>query len=208
MKVLRSLFTLIALMVTLSSSAIAQDASRLERLLGFSGRQKPATPLLAPQGLQDHAANGKLVLSLDDSIRLALSNNTDIRLDHAQIEFAQNNFHRVHGPFDPLVTSNFADSRTKSPAITQIQGAAVPDSLVQTTTFGYGQTFQTGTNFQTTFNATKLSNNDILNLVNPSITTGLQFTLTQPLLRNFGLFPNRTPILIAQRNLKPARPSI
>jgi outer membrane protein TolC len=147
------------------------------------------------------------VLSLDDTIRLALSNNTDIRLDHAQIEFAQNNLHRVHGPFDPLLTSSFADNRTKSPAITQIQGAAVPDSLVQTTTFGYAQTFQTGTNFQTAFNATKLSNNDILNLVNPSITTGLQFTLTQPLLRNFGLFPNRAPILIAQRNLKQARAS-
>jgi outer membrane protein TolC len=43
--------------------------------------------------------------------------------------------------------------------------------------------------------------------VNPSIATGLQFTLTQPLLRNFGLFPNRAPILIAQRNLKQARAS-
>jgi outer membrane protein TolC len=207
MKVLRSLFALMALIVALSFSARAQDSTRLERVPGISSRQKPAPPLAAPQGLQDHAANGKLVLSLDDTIRLALSNNTDIRLDHAQIEFAQNNLHRTHGPFDPLLTSSFADNRTKSPAITQIQGAAVPDSLVQTTTFGYTQTFQTGTNFQTAFNATKLSNNDILNLVNPSIATGLQFTLTQPLLRNFGLFPNRAPILIAQRNLKQARAS-
>src|SRR5213079_293925 len=41
----------------------------------------------------------------------------------------------------------------------------------------------------------------------PSIATDLQFTVTQPLLRNFGLFPNRAPILIAQRNLKQARAS-
>jgi outer membrane protein TolC len=207
MKVLRFLFALIASILAVSFSVSAQDASRLERVLGISGRQKPAPPLFAPLGLLDHAANGKLVLSLEDSIRLALSNNTDIRLDHSQIEFAQDNLHRSHGPFDPLITSSFADNRTKSPAITQIQGAAVPDALVQTTTFGYAQTFQTGTNFQTAFNATKLSNNDILNLVNPSITTGLQFTVTQPLLRNFGLFPNRAPILIAQRNLKQARAS-
>jgi len=205
MKVLRFLFILIALIVAPSFSALAQQAPRLERLLGISGRQKLAGPLPSPQGLQDHVANGKLVLSLDDSIRLALSNNTDVRLNHSQIEFAQNNLHRAHGPFDPLVTSSFADNRTKSPAITQIQGAPVLDTLVQTTTLGYSQTFQTGTNFQTTFSANKLSTNDSLSLVNPSLASDLQFTLTQPLLRNFGLFPNRAPILIAQRNLNQAR---
>ncbi len=145
------------------------------------------------------------MLTLDDSIRLALSNNTDIRLDHSQIDFAQNNLHRVRGPFDPLVTSSFADNRAKSPAITSIQGAPVPDTLSQTTSFGYSQTFQTGTNFQTFFSTNKLSTNDSLSLVNPSLASDLQFTLTQPLLRNFGLFPNRAPILIAQRNLHQAR---
>src|SRR6266567_2622207 len=205
MRVLRFMFALIALLVAPSFSALAQNAPRLERVLGISGRQKLAGPLPSPQGLQDHVANGKLVLSLDDSIHLALSNNTDVRLDHSQIEFAQNNLHRAHGPFDPLVTSSFADNRTKSPAITQIQGAPVLDTLVQTTTLGYSQTFQTGTNFQTTFSANKLSTNDSLSLVNPSLASDLQFTLTQPLLRNFGLFPNRAPILIGQRNLNQAR---
>src|SRR6266849_428170 len=205
MNVLRLWFALIVLMLTFSFSALAQEAPRRERFLGISSHQKPAAPLPAPQGLQDHAANGKLVLSLDDSIRLALSNNTDVRIDRSQIEFAQNNLHRARGPFDPLATSGFADNRTKSPAITQIQGALIPDILVQTTILGYAQTFQTGTNFQTSFNASKLSTNDSLSLVNPSIATGLQFTVTQPLLRNFGLFPKRAPLLIAQRNLNQAR---
>jgi outer membrane protein TolC len=185
----------------------AQEAPRLERLLGIGARQKPAPALTPPQGLQDHAVDGKLVLTLDDTIRLALSNNTDIRLDRSQIEFAQNNLSRVRGPFDPLVTSSFADNRSKTPAITQTQGAAIPDTLSQTTTLGYAQTFQTGTNFQTSFNASKLSTNNSLSFVNPSISTDLQFTVTQPLLRNFGPFPNRAPILIAQRNLKQARAS-
>jgi outer membrane protein TolC len=183
----------------------AQDAPRLERLLGIGSHQKPAAPLPVPQGLQDHVASGKLLLTLDDSIRAALSNNTDIRLDRSQIEFAQNNLHRTHGPFDPLVTSSFADSRAKSPTITQIQGAPILDTLVQTTTFGYAQAFQTGTNFQTSFNTNKLSTNDSLSLVNPSLASNLQFSFTQPLLRKFGLFPNRAPILIAQRNLNQAR---
>src|SRR6266436_3553652 len=205
MRVLRIFLVLISSTLALNFSARAQDSSRMERFLGVSGHQKPPAPLPVPQGLQDHVANGKLVLSLNDCIRLALSNNTDIRLDHSQIEFAQNNLHRSRGPFDPLVTSGFSDNRAKSPAITQVQGAAILDTLSHTTTLGYAQTFQTGTNFQTSFNASKLSTNDSLSLVNPSIATDLQFAVTQPLLRNFGLFPNRAPILIARRNLNQAR---
>jgi outer membrane protein len=187
--------------------AHAQEAPRLERLLGIGTRQKPAPLLAASQGLQDHVANGKLVLSLDDTIRLALSNNTDIRLDRSQIEFAQNNLHRAHGPFDPLVTSSFADNRTKSPTIAQTQGAPILETLSQTTAFGFAKTFETGTNFQSSFSASKLSTNSSLSTLNPSIATDLQFSVTQPLLRNFGLFPNRAPILVAQRNLKQARAS-
>jgi outer membrane protein TolC len=205
MRVPRFLFALISLMLTFSSSARAQETTRLETLLGISGRQKPAEPLLGPQGLEDHAANGKLVLSLDETIRLALSNNTDIRIDRYQIELAQNSLHRAHGPFDSLVRSSFSDNRSKSPTITQTQGAPILNSLSQTTTFGYAKLFQTGTNFQSFFSASKLSTNNILSIVNPSIATALQFTVNQPLLRNFGLFPNRAPILIAQRNLRQAR---
>jgi hypothetical protein len=204
MKMLRSLFA-ISLMLTLSGSARAQSASPLERLLGVGGGQKPATSLPVPQGLQDHVAGGKLVLTLEDSIRLALANNTDIRLDHSQIDFAQNNLGRSHSPFDPLATASFADTRAKSLTTSTLQGASILNDLTQTTQLGYRQTFLTGTNFQTAFNANKFSTNSSFNNVNPSLSTNLQFTITQPLLRNFGLFPNRAPILIAQRNLKQAR---
>src|SRR6266446_6778558 len=205
MRAVRSLFILIALILASSFSVRAQNASRLETLLGSSGRQKPAPPLLPPQGLQDHTANGKLVLSLDDAIRLALSNNTDIQLDRSQIEFAQNNVSRVHARFDPSLTSSFADQRTKSPTSTQLQGASILSTLNQTTQVGYSQTFPTGTNFQTSFNVNKFSTNSSFNFLNPFLATALQFTVTQPLLRNRGVFPNRAPILIAQRNLKQAR---
>jgi outer membrane protein len=205
MRVLRLFLVGLSLILACGFSARAQNASRLETWLGVGGRQKPAMPLPAPQGLQDHVANGKFVLSLDDSIRLALANNTDIRIDHTQIDFAQDNLGRAHSPFDPLVSSSFADSRAKSPTITLTQGATVLDTLSQTTTFGYSQLFQSGTNFQTLFNTSKLSTNSSQSTVNPSLSSAVQFTITQPLLRNFGLFPNRAPILIAQRNLRQAR---
>jgi len=205
MRTARLAFSAIAFLALCCAEARAQSSVTLERFFGIGGKQKPATPLPAPQGLADHVVDGKLVLTLGDSIRLALSNNTDIRLDHSQIEFAQDNLRRVRGPFDPVATSSFADNRAKSPTITQIQGAPVLETLTQTTTFGYSQLLQTGTNFQTSFSANKLSTNDSLSLLNPSLASNLQFTVTQPLLKNFGLFPNRAPILIAQRNFKQAR---
>jgi outer membrane protein len=207
MRVVRFLCAAGLLLAGCGVSTRAQNASRLETVLGIGVRQKPAPPLLAPQDLKDHLVDGKLVLSLDDSIRLALSNNTDIHLDHYQIEFAENNLRRVYAPFDPLLTSSFSDQRTKSPTSTQLQGASILNTLSQSTQIGYSQTFQTGTNFQGSFVADKSSTNSSFNFLNPSIATTLQFTVTQPLLRNRGLFPNRAPILIAQRNLKQAHAS-
>jgi outer membrane protein len=147
------------------------------------------------------------VLSLDDCIRLALSYNTDIRLDHYQIDAAENNLQRVYAPFDPLLTSSFTDQRNKTPTSTQLSGASILNELTQQTQVGYSQTFQTGTNFQGSLIAGKTSTNSSFNTLNPATATTLQFILTQPLLRNRGLFPNRAPILIAQRNLKQARAS-
>jgi outer membrane protein len=210
MKLVRFLcaaISLVALIVMSGISARAQNSSPTERYLGIGAKQKPAAPLLAPQDLKDHVVNGKLVLSLDDCIRLALSNNTDIHLDHNQIDIAENNLHRVYGPFDPLLTSSFTDQRNKAPTSTQLSGASILNTLTQQTQVGYAQTFQTGTNFQGSLVATKSSTNSSFNTLNPSTTTALQFFVTQPLLRNRGLFPNRAPILIAQRNLKQARAS-
>jgi outer membrane protein len=205
MRVVRPFVVAILFLASYGVSSWAQNASTLERVLGIGSRQKPAAPLLAPQDLENHVVNGKLVLSLDDSIRLALSNNTDIHLDHYQIETAEDNLRRVYAPFDPLLTSSFSDQRSKSPTSTQLQGASILNDLTQQTQIGYSQTFQTGTNFQGLFTADKSSTNSSFNFLNPSISTALQFTVTQPLLRNRGLFPNRAPILIAQRNLKQAR---
>lgn len=183
----------------------AQSRSPFKTTLGFGAWQHPAPQLPPPEGLEDHIAAGKLVLSVDDSIRLALANNTDIRINRSQIDFAVNNLERSHSPFDPVATSSFSDIRTESLPTSTLQGAPLVSNLSQATLIGYQQLFPTGTTFQTTFDATKFSTNSSFNIVNPSLTTSMQFTATQPLLRNFGLFPNRAPILIAQNNLKQAR---
>lgn len=202
----RILVVFLAFLV-LAASALAQQSTRWERLLGIPAGQPPARPLPPSEGFQDHVVNGQLVLSLDDAIRLAFENNTDIRVDESSLRNAENNVHRSFQFFDPLFSAGFSDQRVKSPSSTQLAGAPVLNSLLQTTQFGYTENFSPGTNFQTSFNISKLSTNSSFSFLNPSFNTTWQFQVTQQLLRNFGRFPNRAPILIAQRNLRQTQSS-
>ena len=71
--------------------------------------------------------------------------------------------------------------RAKAPAISTTQGATILDTLSQSAGLGYAQTFQTGTNFQANVSGSKIATNSSNQFVNPSLSTNLQFTLTQPL---------------------------
>jgi outer membrane protein TolC len=77
--------------------------------------------------------------------------------------------------------------------------------LNQVTQLTYNQTFETGTNIQVNFNATKYSSNSVYNFFNPSLSSYLGFQFTQPLLRNRWLFANRAPLVIARRNVRASR---
>lgn len=199
-------FCLVVVMLALlGKTAGAQDISRRETLIGIPARQTPAARLPLVEGFEDHVRDGKLVLTLDDAIHLALSNNTNISIDVAAVDFAKNAIGRQYAPFDPAFAASFTAQRSKSPAFQELQGAAILDSLSQITQMNYSQTFQTGTNFQTTFTFDKFATNSSFYFLNPYLSPTLQLQVTQPLLRNFGLFPNRAPIVIAQRGLRQAR---
>jgi len=156
-----------------------------------------------PAELHDHVVEGKLRLTLADAIRLALLNNTDVRLNELDVESARFEIERAYQAFDPVSTASFNAGRAISitPAYNELQGAPTLSTLNQLALFDYNQTFQTGTNLDVNFSGAKASTNSIYETYNPYISSTGTLTLTQPLLRNRGLFPNRAPIIIARRNL-------
>jgi len=171
-------------------------------------RYRQTLPALPPlEGFADHVREGKLVLSLDDTIRLALANNTDVGIDRAAVSVAQNDIGRQRQRFDPVFSASFDNQRSTSPAFQELAGASIVKSLSQSVDLNYAQTFETGTSFQTDLLANKFSNNSSFYFFNPYLISTWSFQFSQPLLRNFGLFPNRAPILIAQRGHKQARSS-
>ena len=168
---------------------------------------RPHSPaqIPGPEGLKDFVAGGKLRLTLDDAVQLTLKNNTDVRINQLNFENSQFAIKRAYAPFDPLFTTSFSANRSTSPTFTQLDGAAVSSSLSHSSQSSYSQTYQTGTRYSVGFNSNRLASNSSFVTINPSISSNMSFNVSQPLLRNRGLYPNRAPIVIAQRSQKQSR---
>ncbi len=171
------------------------------------------------QLLQD----GKLMLSLQDAISLALENNLAIDVERYTPWLDQVGLLRaksgINGlvPFDPTFTSNLniQDSVTPLnnplfagviPTATSIATNQTPPAYVQhigNVNFQYNQFFPTGTQFQAGVTNNRTSTNfGFFNLYNPDIQSALTVTITQPLLRGFGTLPNTRLIIEAKRTIK------
>lgn len=172
----------------------------IEQSYGQSTRALPPA-----HGFQQLVHSGKLQLSLNDAVFLALANNTEIQVDQTQIDQAKSAINAARAPFDPTVNALFNTSRSTESGFSQAAIAPTLSGLSQIFQLGYSQTLETGTTVQTFVNATKFSSNIAFGFVNPSVFGTVSIQITQPLLRGAGLVPNRGPIIVAQRNLDQSR---
>jgi outer membrane protein len=168
---------------------------------------RPAAPVQVqgPSRVDEFVVNGKLRLGLEDAILLTLLNNSDVNVDRAQFDLSQFAVQRARSPFDPLFVAGFTPTRSTSPSASSLNGASTLSTLNQTSTTGFSQTFQSGTGVNVGMTSTRFTTNSSFATVNPSFTSGLTFSVSQPLLRRFGFFANRAPIVIAQRGVRQSR---
>src|ERR1700729_1410796 len=186
----------------------AQTIRERETFRGRTNPQAVTETLPGPKYMQEHVVDGKLRLTLQDAVVLTLANNSNVRLQELNIDNSKYSLLAAHSPFDPYVQGSFSSQGQLSQAYTQLTGAqplGTLSSLNQVTQLTYNQTFETGTNIQVNFNATKYSSNSVYNFFNPSLSSYLGFQFTQPLLRNRWLFANRAPLVIARRNVRASR---
>jgi len=158
--------------------------------------------LAPPEKLRDFVADGKLQLSLDQAIQVALANNTNIRIDELSYQNSWFGILSAQSPFDPLLTTSFGPTRSTSPQASQLGGAQTLVSLNQFAQLNISQLLPTGTSYSVGSSTSRSSSNSIFNTFNPSWSSSLNFSVTQSLLRNRGLFVNRAPIIIARRHLQ------
>src|SRR3984885_6009365 len=210
MKLRLVLCPLLCGILCLSASILtAQTIRQRETFRGLTNPQAVTDTLPGPKYMQEHVVDGKLRLTLQDAVVLTLANNSNVRLQELNIENSKYSLLGAHSPFDPYVQGSFSSQGPLSQAYTQLPGVPTSQrtirSLNQVTQLNYNQTFETGTNIQVNFNATKYSSNSVYNFFNPSLSSYLGFQFTQPLLRNRWLFANRAPLVIARRNVRASR---
>jgi outer membrane protein len=176
--------------------------------------------------------DGKLELSMQEAVELALENSMDIVVQRYNPWFADTGILKAkaggfggttpgaafggstaNNPlinFDPLVTSTISYDDRNVPVNNPLTsgtgtGLLALTALVLHTSvynFQYSQGFQTGTTFFTAWDNTRNSSSSAANLFNPSVTSTIFAGFQQQLLNGFGRSVNTRNILIAKNNRK------
>jgi outer membrane protein TolC len=173
---------------------------------------------------------GKLELSLQDAVELALENNLDIAVQRYYPWIADTNILKAKAGgqgggtpgaafggstanlpfynFDPALTGAIGyDYRTIpiNNGFIAGTGSANVSKLTSHSAFynlGFTQGFATGTNVSAAWDNTRSSSSSLANTFNPSVQSSLVLSAQQQLLNGFGLFVNRRNIMIAKNNRK------
>ena len=153
------------------------------------------------QGVQERVQAGKLYLRVKDFIALVLKNNTEINLARLDVWTAADAILSAKAPFDPNLSLGFNSTRTVQPQFNQIGGASNLNTLSQNSTLNFQQTLSSGQILNFGFNAYRTSTNDQFVFLNPNIFTGLNFSVTQPLLQGRANLQLRAPLMIARTQL-------
>ena len=196
----------------------------------YTAQDIPEPMLTNSSRIDQLIQDGKLMLSLDDAISLALENNLNINVTRFIPWIAQTQLLKAKAggipqssstqqvvlgsspsvSFDPIATANFGWSHANVPInnpFTSGAGTTAIPLLQQNTAFvnlGYTQGFHTGTNFSVTFDTTRSSTNLTDVVFNPALNPIMTATLSQPLLNGFGLLPNTRYIIEARNSIKVA----
>jgi len=176
------------------------------------GKLVPPATLQNSKRIFDLLHAGNLYLSLADAIALALENNLDIEVERYLPRMARTDVTRaqggglvrglsllvdelppgIGGPSGPLLTTLTASS-TPAPVL----NSNFSDVALITEQH---QGFSTGAQLGVAFDNTQITSNAARYTYNPILSSSLGFTITQPLLRGFGIELNRRFIRIAEND--------
>ncbi len=165
-------------------------------------------PLPGPLGLRERIVDGRLDLSLQDVVRLALLNDTEVRIGRLSYESAELGVKRAHGAFDPMLSASYDWQRSHAPTTSELEGALTRNDLDQSGLFALTQRLPTATQLGLQLDASRYSTNSAFATVNPSFSSRIGLSLTQPILGPNGPAAVRAPVKAARRGLAAARSDI
>jgi outer membrane protein TolC len=157
------------------------------------------------EGASPTPVEGRLELSLEDAIEIALQRNLGLIVQRYNDADSELDLEQSFGLYDLTATAELSSLSEASPSVSILGGADVSTTDTQTWNFGLSQLIMTGGSIGFAFNNTETDSNSNFATVNPAYRSDVDFTFTQPLLRNFGKRLTRRGIEIARTNLEISR---
>jgi outer membrane protein len=179
----------------MSVSAFGQTQQASAALpAALPARQEPAMPAGTP-------------VSIEEAVRMALENNLGVQIEKLNPQIQVLGVSRARAVYAPsLLTGLSRRSATSPPTDFNTSGA---NQLISTNSNfasngGLQQQMRWGGAYSVVFDGSRATTNDINPRFNPQLGSGLNATITQPLLRNFKIDANRQQVLLANNQLQAA----
>lgn len=206
MPIARLLLLLLVITVARPGAALAQDGARRDALVRDAvARFTLESTAPAPAGTTGATAVRQPAsvreLRLMDAVELALSQNLDIAVERLNPQAADLQLAGLRNGYLPVASSIIGQRSQVNPPTNQLNGGQRVTNETTTYNFGVLQNVPWGGGtFGLSFNNNRLSTSNIFANFNPTFTSTLTATYTQPLLRGFGLDSLRQQIGITQVN--------
>ena len=159
--------------------------------------------LAATRGVQDYRV---FDLTVDDAIERALDQNLNIAVERLNPQIEDLSIAQANSVFLPNLTSNFDLGQAVSPARTQLDGAGrltqqSVDTDAGNADIGIEQEVKWyGGRYSVGWNNGRTETNNVFFSFNPSYTSNLELSYTQPLLRGLSINTQRRQLLVSQIN--------
>jgi outer membrane protein TolC len=144
-------------------------------------------------------------LTLEDSIVQALKNNLNVAVEVLNPELASATVSRARQYFMPTFQVDLTGNRMEQLSTWSLQGSGTYITKTSGSTASVAQQIPFGGNITASLSYDYQINNQLFQSYNPSYTSRLNFSITQPLLRNFGWAISQREIIVALNNLDVSR---
>jgi outer membrane protein len=181
--------------------AAAQQVSeaRLQELME-QARLLAGIQASAPTQATSVAATRPVVnLTMDDTVKLTIDNNIDISVQRLNPQIQDYALAQVRAAYRPSVSGTLSDRSSRTAGTTQIAGGKVVNTGNYTWNGGISQALPwIGTSVNVNFNNSRQNTDSNNATFNPTYNSSVQFSVTQPLLRNRSIDANRQSIQTTQ----------
>jgi outer membrane protein len=159
---------------------------------GFEGRRDA--------GLDAMIRGGRLELTQEDAVRLALENNVDINVERYAPYFSAWGIEKGKAVLNPIVQFSSNLNRQVTPATSLLQGGTTVLNVASLYDVTVHKPFEPGLDLDFEFKTTRARSNNFFTSLNPYLAPIMSLQLTQHLLKDQGRITRARGLRIARNN--------